>query len=111
MAEEPNFIVHNHVELGRSFPGDCDALITRFTSGSMLLIHVPPQEGYAYEVHAAPEYIICLNGTLKMESQHGQAVSVNAGDMIEVPVGLFHRFAADSDAVILTLILDASPQS
>lgn len=87
---------------GRALDADSDHLLARTSTGAMLLIHIPPG-AYAFEQHAMPEYIVCLNGTLKMEADDGERCSAAVGEMIEVPPGLSHRFAADCDAVVMTL--------
>jgi quercetin dioxygenase-like cupin family protein len=87
---------------GRALAPDSDHLLARTSAGALLLIHIPPG-GYALEQHATPEYIVCLNGTLKMEAEGGERCCAIAGEMIEVPAGLSHRFAVDCDAVVMTL--------
>ena len=87
---------------GRALEADSDHLLARTSAGALLLIHIPPG-AYALERHAMPEYIVCLQGVLKMETEDGKACSAAVGEMIEVPPGLSHRFAADCDAVVMTL--------
>ena len=87
---------------GRQLPADTDQLLMPVTAGSLLLINLPPGE-YAYESHRAPELIVCLTGTLIMQDETGFRLSAQPGEMIEIPVGLSHRFAPDCDAVVLTL--------
>ena len=87
---------------GRSLPPDTDHLLAQTSSGALLLIHVPPGV-YAFERHAMPEYVVCLQGQLRMEAERGVRCSAEAGEMIEVPAGRSHRFGADCDAVVVTL--------
>lgn len=87
---------------GRDLPADTDHLLAQTSTGALLLIHIPPGS-YALERHAMPEYIVCLQGRLQMEAKGGERCSASAGEMIEVPAGLSHRFAADCDAVVMTL--------
>eukprot|EP00300_Choanocystis_sp_HF-7_P022958 c22610_g1_i1.p3 GENE.c22610_g1_i1~~c22610_g1_i1.p3 ORF type:complete len:103 (-),score=10.74 c22610_g1_i1:228-536(-) len=97
------FEVHALPTFGRTLVPDSDHIIG-FTEQPipLLLINVPPGE-YAYESHGGIERIVCLSGVLRMESEDGSRAAATAGEMIEVPTGLRHRFAADCDAVILTL--------
>ena len=103
---ELNFIHHPLPATGRSLAADSDHLLARTSPGALLLIHLPPG-AYAFEQHAMPEYIVCLQGRLQMEAEReaegGARCSATAGEMIEVPPGLSHRFAADCDAVVLTV--------
>lgn len=87
---------------GRALPPDTDHLLAQTSPGALLLIHVPPGS-YALERHAMPEYIVCLQGQLRMEAEDGERCGAAAGEMIELPAGLSHRFAADCDAVVMTL--------
>jgi mannose-6-phosphate isomerase-like protein (cupin superfamily) len=90
----------------RNLSADTDHLLTRTTAGALLLIHVPPGE-YAYEVHRLPEFIVCVDGTFMVESGDGKQVKAERGQMIEIPPGLRHRFASESNAVIITLTQNA----
>jgi|GEM_PF-2084802 len=100
------FILHPLAAEGVALPADKDHLLARTAPGALLLIHVPPGD-YAFEVHRAAEYIVCLDGVLVLESEDGGRCAVPAGAMAEVPPGLRHRFAADSRAVILTIAQSA----
>ncbi|HEV8689523.1 MAG TPA: cupin domain-containing protein [Ideonella sp.] len=99
---ELNFIHHPLPATGRTLAADSDHLVARTSPGALLLIHLPPG-AYAFEHHAMPEYIVCLQGSLQMEAEGGARCSAAVGEVIEVPPGLSHRFAADCDAVVLTL--------
>lgn len=103
---ELDFIHHPLPELGRSLPADTDHLLARTNPGAMLLIHIPPGD-YPYEVHALSEYLLCLQGRLVLEGEGGQRAEATVGQMLEIPPGLRHHFAAESDAVILTLVQKA----
>lgn len=87
---------------GRALPPDTDHALAQTAAGALLLIHIPPGS-YAFERHAMPEYIVCLQGQLRMEAEDGERCEADAGEMIEVPAGLSHCFAADCDAVVMTL--------
>jgi quercetin dioxygenase-like cupin family protein len=103
MNQRMNFFKHHALpDTGRQLPADADHLLAQTLPGALLLIHIPPGT-YALERHAMPEYIVCLQGQLQMEAESGDRCGATAGEMIEVPAGLSHRFAADCDAVVMTL--------
>lgn len=102
MSESKMFKHHPLPHSGRGLAADADHLLARTSAGALLLIHIPPGS-YALEQHAMPEYIVCLQGLVRMEAEGGECCSAAAGEMIEVPPGLAHRFAADCDAVVMTL--------
>jgi quercetin dioxygenase-like cupin family protein len=97
-----HFKHHPLPTIGRGLTADTDHLLAQTSAGALLLICIPPGS-YALERHAMPEYIVCLQGELRMEAEDGGRCSATAGEMIEVPAGLSHRFAADCDAVVMTL--------
>lgn len=97
-----NFKHHTLPHTGRGLPADTDHLLAQTAAGALLLIHIPPGS-YALERHAMPEYIVCLQGELRMDAEGGERCVASSGEMIEVPAGLSHRFAADCDAVVMTL--------
>ncbi|HEY9103221.1 cupin domain-containing protein [Chitinimonas sp.] len=101
-----DFTRHPLPELGRGLPADTDHLLARIGPGAVLLIHVPPGD-YPYEVHQQSEYLVCLQGRLVLEGEGGQRAEAAVGQMLEVPPGLRHHFAAESDAVILTVVQKA----
>ena len=101
-TESACFVLHALPAQGRDLPADTDHLLARTGAGALLLIHVPPGE-YAYESHSLPEYIVCVDGLLAMQAEHGVRIMAERGQMVEVPPGLRHRFAPESNAVILTL--------
>jgi hypothetical protein len=103
-----SFILHNLPSKGRRQIADRDELIAKTNEGALLLIHVPPGD-YAYESHRMPEFILCVDGELVMESRAGDMCIATIGQMIEVATGLEHRFAPTSNAVILT-IAQKAPQ-
>jgi mannose-6-phosphate isomerase-like protein (cupin superfamily) len=106
MNDVKDFLLHTLPADGRKLPPDTDHLLTRTTAGVLLLIHVPPGE-YAYEVHRLPEFIVCVDGTFVIESESGRQAKAGCGQMIEIPPGLRHRFAPESNAVIITLTQNA----
>jgi quercetin dioxygenase-like cupin family protein len=106
MNDTKVFLLHALPNVGRDLPPDADHLLTRISAGALLLIHVPPGE-YAYEVHRLPEFIVCINGTFIIESDNGRQAKAERGQMIEIPPGLRHRFASESNAVIITLTQNA----
>ncbi len=89
--------------LGRSLAVDTDHLLTRLQDGAALLIHLAPPADYPYESHKVEERIVCIQGKLNLETEAGTCYALLAGQMALIPPGLRHRFAADSDGVILTL--------
>lgn len=98
----PQGLIHHPLaSQGRKLEADTDHLIARTGAGGMLLIHVPPGD-YPYEVHGLAEFLICLTGHLMVETDTGESLRAEAGEMIEVSAGVSHRFGAASDAVILT---------
>jgi quercetin dioxygenase-like cupin family protein len=106
--EPIRFTVHRLADKGRALPADTDHLLARTGPGALLLVHVPPGE-YPYESHRMPEFIVCVAGRLVMDSEDGQTVEAATGDMVEIPPGLCHRFAARADAVLLTVVQQAAP--
>jgi quercetin dioxygenase-like cupin family protein len=101
------FIHHALGQAGRALLPDTDHLLARTNAGALLLIHVPPGE-YPFEEHAATEYIVCINGRIELESDNHALAHASAGDMLEIPPGLRHRFGKTSDAVILTIAQEAA---
>ncbi len=106
MNEVKHFVLHALPANGRNLPADTDHLLTRTTAGALVLIHVPPGD-YAYEVHGLPEFIICVDGTFMIEADDGRREVAERGQMIEIPPQLRHRFAPESNAVIITLTQSA----
>ena len=106
MRDVKHFVLHALPADGRKLPADTDHLLTRTTAGALLLIHVPPGE-YAYEVHRLTELIVCVDGTFIIEAEDGARVKAECGQMIEIPPELRHRFARESNAVIITLTQNA----
>lgn len=96
------FIIHPLTEQGRSLPPDCDHLLAKIQPAQLLLINITPGV-YAYEHHPCSEYLLCMSGRLILETDTGLQASISQGQMIEIPPGLKHRFAAESDAVIVTV--------
>ena len=95
-------ILHSLAWYGRDLPADTDHELAAIGRGSLLLIHVPPGD-YAFEQHALPEFIVCIDGRIGIETSDGDLQNASVGQMIEITAGVRHRFASDSDAVILTL--------
>jgi quercetin dioxygenase-like cupin family protein len=89
------------VTLGRSLPIDADHRLRQVEGGTLLLLHLKPQE-YAEETHAREETIIVLEGTCQLVTREG-VTEVKAGMCLHVPPGVPHRFGEASDAVLLTL--------
>ncbi len=106
MNETKGFLLHALPADGQKLAADTDHLLARTTAGALLLIHVPPGE-YAYEVHQRTEFIVCVDGTFMIESDNGARAKAEQGQMIEIPPGLRHRFAPESNAVIVTLAQNA----
>ncbi len=95
-------ILHKLPTLGKTLSADTDHLLAQIQAGSLLLIHLPPGD-YAFESHKHPEFIVCVNGSLVMEDQQGNRQIASTGEMIEIPIGLVHRFSENCDAIVLTL--------
>lgn len=110
LSKSAGFVLHTLPAQGRALPADTDHLLARTHAGELLLIHVPPGE-YAYESHSSPEYIVCVDGQLVMQAEHSARIVAERGQMIEVPPGLRHCFAPESNAVILTLAQAAASLS
>lgn len=98
----PPLAVHRLPSLGRGLVADVDAPLAALGPGALLLLHVPPGV-YPWERHGAPEYVVCLHGHVHLEDDQGLAVRAAAGEMVEVLSGVRHRFAEDSDAVLLVV--------
>ena len=98
-------ILHSLARQGRKLPADTDHLLAHTAAGSLLLLHVPPGD-YHHESHARIEYLVCLVGRLVLETAAGRT-EAGVGEMIEIPAGVSHRFAADCDAVLLTVTQQA----
>ncbi|BEV73836.1 MULTISPECIES: cupin domain-containing protein [unclassified Paludibacterium] len=96
------FILHRLPSLGRSLMPDSDHLLTQLRPSQLLLINLRPGQ-YAFESHVHHEFLLCLEGTLVLEDEQGRACEARTGEMIEIPSGLSHRFAAGADAVIATI--------
>lgn len=98
----PSLIHHPLATFGSTLPADSDHLLAITSAGALLLIHVPEGD-YGFEEHSQPEFIVCLQGQLDMETNDGQEVTALAGEMIEVTPGVRHRFAPGTNAVVMTL--------
>lgn len=96
------FIIYSLAEQGRALPPDCDHLLAKIQPAQLLLINIPPGV-YAYEHHSCSEYLLCMSGRLILETDNGLKATISQGQMMEIPPGLKHRFAAESDAVIVTI--------
>jgi quercetin dioxygenase-like cupin family protein len=92
---------------GRTLQPDTDHVLASTGPSQLLLINIPPGS-YAYETHPRTEYLLCINGTLIVEAEHGARTQATAGQMIEIPPGLTHHFAAETDAVIVTVAQSAA---
>ena len=101
--DQLDFIHHPLATLGRTLPADQDHPLAQTHAGALLLIHIPPGD-YPFEVHRSTEYLLCMQGRLVLEGEGGQRADMNTGEMLEIPPGLKHRFASESDAVIVTLV-------
>lgn len=91
--------------MGRSLLADRDHLLSPTRAGALLLLHIPPGD-YPFEQHACSEFIVCLDGQMQLEADHGThrvQVTASVGQMIEVPPDVRHRFGPASDGVLLTL--------
>jgi mannose-6-phosphate isomerase-like protein (cupin superfamily) len=93
--------VSDLVELGQRQPVDTDFLLTRLSSGSLLLLNQRPQH-YPDEQHKVQERIIVLQGRVGIRSAD-RSVDASAGQMILVPAGLSHAYTDDSDGVVAVI--------
>lgn len=98
----PEFIVHALHKQGRTLEPDTDHLLAQTLPSQLLLINITPGH-YAFEQHNTTEYLLCISGQLAVETENGLKARAEAGDMIEIPPGLKHRFADNADAVIFTI--------
>lgn len=96
------FPVTRLVELGRSLPVDTDHSLGRLTDTALVLLHLKPQD-YPSELHVATERICVLEGQIGVVFGE-QTVRLRSGEMLTVPRGERHAFAADSDAVVLAIL-------
>jgi hypothetical protein len=100
--EEARITISPLAREGRQLPADQDHLLARVGAGALLLINVPPGE-YRFETHRLPEYILTLEGTLVLETDTAERFLVKTGEMATIAPGVSHRFASDSQAVIMTI--------
>lgn len=102
MTVMTTFILHALADTGRTLVPDSDHLLAQTTASQLLLINTVPGN-YPYEVHQATEYLLCITGLLQLEADNGSQAQAAAGQMIEIPPGLRHRFGCHTDAVIMTI--------
>lgn len=94
------------VELAQGVPIDTDHPITTDLVGDVLIIRLAaspdnPRPDYPEEVHAgATETITALSGRFAILAE-GKTYPVRQGQCCRIPPGLHHRWAPESDAVVL----------
>ena len=89
------------VALGQSVPPDTDRPITTDIKGDVLVIRLEPGRTYPPEKHDhATETITALRGRFTIEAG-GKSHAVAQGQCCRIPPGLEHRWASESDAVVL----------
>ena len=89
------------VTVGEQQAVDTDYLLTKISSGSLLLLNQRPQQ-YPQELHKVHERIIVLQGQVGIVAGETR-VSAAAGQMIIVPAGLSHAYAENSDGVVAVI--------
>ena len=89
------------ISLAQATPVDTDRPISEDLIGAMLLIRLAPGGGYPVETHAhATETITALSGRFAILAGD-KSYSVSQGQCCRIPPGLEHRWAPDSEAVVL----------
>lgn len=97
------------VELAQSVPVDTDHPITSNPVGEVLIIRLGPGYDYPEEVHAgATETITALSGRFAIIAD-GKSYPVHQGQCCRIPPGLHHRWAAESEAIVLVHFGTAVP--
>lgn len=100
------FPVTDLVALGRKLPVDTDHPLAELDRARLLLLNLTPQV-FPSELHRATERICVLQGEAGVEFETG-SVRLRRGELLVVPPGQRHAFAADSDAVVLAILGDAA---
>jgi len=85
----------------RAAPADSDIVITHEPQGNVVVIRLEKGRTYDFELHQHTEVITCLSGSFVLETAE-KSYPVNTGCAIRVPVGVRHRWGAQSEAVVLT---------
>lgn len=89
------------VDLAKAMPVDTDRAITTDLVGDVLIIRLEAGRDYPIEVHHhATETITSLSGRFAIFAE-GKSYSVSQGQCCRIPPGLEHRWASDSEAVVL----------
>ncbi|RYF20782.1 MAG: cupin domain-containing protein [Oxalobacteraceae bacterium] len=88
----------------------CDGWhLVRNRALSVIQERVPPGRGEVRHYHAsARQCFFILAGTAQLHFDE-QVVTLHAGEALEVPPGVPHRFANDSDTEVMFLVISAPP--
>lgn len=94
--------------LADTLPADTDRAVTANLKGEALIIRLEAGREYPLEVHGhATETIVALSGRFVILAG-GQAFGVRQGQCCRIPPGLEHRWASESEAVVLVHFGDPS---
>ena len=89
------------IHLGQELPVDTDRAITTDLKGEVLIIRLAAGRDYPVESHAhATETITALSGHFAILAA-GKTYPVRQGQCCRIPPGLEHRWAPESEAVVL----------
>lgn len=89
------------IDLAKALPADTDRAITTNLEGDAVIIRLEAGLDYPMEVHDhATETITALSGCFAILAD-GRSHAVRQGQCCRIPPGLAHRWAAESEAVVL----------
>lgn len=89
------------IERAKALPPDHEHLLGGALTGDLLLIRLEPGS-YPVEWHdGRVEIITALRGRFALLTEDGHSWPVTQGQCCRVPPGLKHRWAPDSDAMVL----------
>lgn len=89
------------IDLAKAAPVDTDQPITADLKGDVLIIRLEAGRDYPSETHDdATETITALSGRFAILAE-GRSYAVRQGQCCRIPPGLAHRWAPDSEAVVL----------
>jgi quercetin dioxygenase-like cupin family protein len=88
---------------GRFEGRDCDSGVSAF------IVDAAPGDGPPAHVHLYPETFVVLNGSVRF-NVNGSECRASAGDVLTVPAGVAHGFAADAPEGVRLIGIHASAQ-
>lgn len=88
---------------GRFQGRDCDSGVSAF------IVDAAPGAGPSAHVHPYPETFVVLNGSVTF-TVDGAECQASAGDVLTVPAGTAHGFAANQPEGVRLIGIHASPQ-